>query len=371
MEEDYQGGGAFSHKATTLSTDLRCYFNCPQGFKKDYDLRLHIKLRHANESEAELRNAYQAAEEEIALTSRNASTYKCALCTMSYRDHGGFYGHIRKSHNMQWQDYKDTYGRCEVESAPFECKICGRVVKYARNTVHVHLKNVHRITWPKYLERIRAMRQGRPPEELPNIEFFQCKVCTSSVKFLFRAKHLKGVHKITESEYTELFKDDLAKDTFDQKPSIQPSIPMMDQNNNYEGGFDNSLDMKPTFPQIPLNDNDRVLDNSFDMKPNVQQMNSNIERSPVDNFRHPEPVSNEPMAREEEERRPPKPPKSDIQDKTNKNCSSCSQSFPTRRNFIEHCTTTHNMKFRTQSGATISAGGPSPSPFGQAQLPQY
>jgi len=77
------GGGAnsFSHKAPPCSTDLRCYFQCPEAFKKDVDLRIHLKLRHRNEPEAELRRAYQAAEEEIALVKRSASVFQCALCT--------------------------------------------------------------------------------------------------------------------------------------------------------------------------------------------------------------------------------------------------------------------------------------------------
>ena len=66
---------------------------------------------------------------------------------------------FQTKHNMVWREYKDQYGRCEVESAPFECKICGRVVKYDRNTVHTHLKNVHGINWAMYLDRIRRMRR--------------------------------------------------------------------------------------------------------------------------------------------------------------------------------------------------------------------
>ena len=50
----------------------------------------------------------------------------------------------------------------------------------------------------------------------------------------------------------------------------------------------------------------------------------------------------------------PKPPKSDIQDKTNKTCSSCTITFDSRRSFIEHCTTVHNMRFKTKAGVTIS-----------------
>merc|ERR1712110_927589 len=37
------------------STNLRCYFGCEDTFKKDYDLHLHLKLRHRNEDMNELK----------------------------------------------------------------------------------------------------------------------------------------------------------------------------------------------------------------------------------------------------------------------------------------------------------------------------
>lgn len=70
----------FSHKAPSLATDLHCYFQCPETFKKDYDLRLHLKLRHKNEEPEELSKAYQAAEDEIAFTKRSGSKSQCAIC---------------------------------------------------------------------------------------------------------------------------------------------------------------------------------------------------------------------------------------------------------------------------------------------------
>ena len=201
--------GVSSGGNSSLSTDMRCYFGCDEMFKKDYQLHLHLKLKHRNADPNELRRAYQAADEEIALTRRSGSTFQCAICPKTFNDNGAFYGHIQSKHNMQWKDYKDQYGRCEVESAPFECKICGRVVKYDRNTVHTHLKNVHGITWVIYLDRIRKMQQGEVPDDLPSIETFECRVCNVSVKYL--REHLKNVHKITEAEYEELFKDELLK----------------------------------------------------------------------------------------------------------------------------------------------------------------
>ena len=55
----------FSFSVGGLSTDLQCYFGCDESFKKDYQLHLHLKLKHRNEDPKELEKAYEAAEEEI------------------------------------------------------------------------------------------------------------------------------------------------------------------------------------------------------------------------------------------------------------------------------------------------------------------
>ena len=309
--------GNHTNGNSSLSTDMRCYFGCDEVFKKDYQLHLHLKLKHRNVDQKELIRAYQAADDEIALTRRSGSTFQCAICPKTFNDNGAFYGHIQSKHNMQWKDYKDQYGRCEVESAPFECTICGRVVKYDRNTVHTHLKNVHGITWGIYIDRIRKTRRGEVPDDLPSIETFECKVCNVSVKYL--REHLKNVHKITEAEYEELFKDELTK-----KETNDVSINQKEDSLNRSSNQQSAISEKP---QVDKNGHLKQSNNSTDSMPDYLAPEINL----------------------------PKPPKSDIQDKTNKKCSSCSITFDSRRSFIEHCTTVHNMKFRTKSGATISA----------------
>ena len=113
-----------------LSTDLQCYFQCDEVFKKDYQLHLHLKLRHRDEDPAELERAYEAANEEIALTRRSASLFTCALCPRVFNDNGAFYGHIQNKHEISYMDYKKEYGRCETESQPFECNICAKVIYF-------------------------------------------------------------------------------------------------------------------------------------------------------------------------------------------------------------------------------------------------
>merc|ERR1712223_1371567 len=196
-----RAGGSFSHKAPISALDLRCYFDCPEGFKKDHDLRLHVKLRHRNEDPDELRRAFQAAEEEIALVSRSGCKFQCAICPKQFTSDSSFYDHTQKLHNVSRVQYKERYGTGEVESSSFECKLCGNVLKFVPNNVHRHLKEVHGLNWPKYVERIRKMRRGERPEELPQISHFQCQICNVTVKGL--KDHVWSVHRLSQPEYQD------------------------------------------------------------------------------------------------------------------------------------------------------------------------
>jgi len=319
--------------AEPLSTDLQCYFNCEEVFKKDYQLHLHLKLRHRNEDAAELERAYEAANEEIALTRRSASLFTCALCPRVFNDNGAFYGHIQNKHDISYRDYKDKYGRCETESQPFECKICGKVIKYDRNTVHTHLKNVHGINWTKYLDRIRRLRRGLEPDPLPVMKMVECRVCNVSVKYL--KEHLRNAHKITEKEYQELFSDD----------------------SDMTGG---PLKM---FSEDVLT---QAVHRASPKKMRVTEDNLSILSFPASNHSddymdyldgpkvpksEPTPVSPPPPVGLD--LKVERPPKADIQNKANKTCSVCQVTYEARKSFIEHCQVTHGMKFKTKSGISI------------------
>lgn len=211
--------GGFSHKAPTLPLDLRCYFECQEVFKKDYDLRLHLKIKHRNEDPDELRNAYQAAEEEIALTSRSGCKFICALCKKPFTNDSSLYGHTQKIHKVSWSSYKEKYGTGEVESSSFECKLCGNVLKFVPNNVHRHLKEVHGLNWPKYVDRIRKMRRGERPAELPSIEHYQCMICNVTVKGL--KDHVWNVHRLTEAEYEERIQKMNNGEEPDELPTVE------------------------------------------------------------------------------------------------------------------------------------------------------
>lgn len=199
MKKGGKQDNSFSHKAPSLATDLHCYFQCAETFKKDFDLRLHLRLRHKHEDPNELKRAHQAAEDEISFVRRSGSKFECAICSKTYFSDGSMADHAKKAHDMTWNEYKEKYGRCEVESAPFECKICGSVIKYTTNVVHSHIKRVHGLNWLKYLDRIREMARGEEPEPLPEIERFVCGICNATVKYL--SMHVSQVHKISDLEY--------------------------------------------------------------------------------------------------------------------------------------------------------------------------
>ena len=133
------------------------------------------------------------------LVKRSASVFQCALCPKKFGDYGSFGGHVREVHKMKWPDYLNTHGRCEVESAPFECKICGSVVHYSGIRIDSHLKNVHKITWAEYIDYIRSMQRREQLKELPKIDVYTCKICNASVKFI--KEHLKSTHKVTEHSH--------------------------------------------------------------------------------------------------------------------------------------------------------------------------
>ena len=149
---------------SSLATDLHCYFQCEETFKKDFQLNLHLRLKHKNASPSELDKAFQALDDEVAFTRRSGSTFECAICQKRMVVSDVFYNHTKSVHNMPWPQYKEIYGRCEVESTPFECKICGRVVKWTPTVVHNHLKAVHGLNWERYLDRIRKMSRGEEPD---------------------------------------------------------------------------------------------------------------------------------------------------------------------------------------------------------------
>ncbi|XP_071743490.1 uncharacterized protein [Lepeophtheirus salmonis] len=263
-------GGSNNHS-------LRCRYGCEDVFSKEYQLYLHLRLKH---------DSYDG-DEEGSESNKRGLEEKCYLCRMKFFDVASLMAHISSVHdgpskdnmsNLSGPNSNDSLSTPKNISpsnnnsigGSFECKLCNRNFKYDRTAINEHLQAAHGINWLGYLDRIRVKAD--------------CKICDTSVKNL--KEHLMTVHKLTEKEYEARESD----------KSMNQSALSIDQS---------------------------VSQNADDFL----AVETNI----------------------------PKPPKSDIQNKTNKTCSSCTITFASRRNFIEHCTTVHNMKFKTKSGLTIQA----------------
>ena len=64
-----------------------------------------MKLRHCNKDENELRRAWQAAEQEIAIVKRSASTFQCAMCPNKFAAKGSVSRYVRNAHKKNWFKY--------------------------------------------------------------------------------------------------------------------------------------------------------------------------------------------------------------------------------------------------------------------------
>jgi len=334
-------------KASKLSipraSDLQCYFNCGEVFKKGYDLELHLKLRHKDENPQELARAAEAAKFEIALTRRSGTVYKCAICAKTVQGWSPFWEHIRK-HKVNFHDYRAQYGKCKIESASFQCRICDKVLEYETNIIHKHLQGVHSINWTQYLARVRNVFRGIEQEPLPEVILEQCKLCDQRVKYL--KEHLKNKHGIIKKvpcricdqsfKYLQTHlkrKHGITKDEYDQFLSDR------------EGG-----DMSPT---LDLNENVQVPEmahtecSAMDISDNVRS--SKTSDSSRKHLR--------------------KPTKEEMSDKKVKHCSVCEVQFATRNLFIEHCQTVHHVKFKTKAHGfmNIVASQPQDTPPSSGQ----
>eukprot|EP00092_Neocalanus_flemingeri_P030129 GFUD01032707.1.p1 GENE.GFUD01032707.1~~GFUD01032707.1.p1 ORF type:complete len:653 (-),score=136.83 GFUD01032707.1:29-1936(-) len=324
-------GSSYNLKNSTkisepLASDMQCYFNCGEVFKKSYDLELHLKLRHKEEDPIELARAAESAQFEIALTRRSGTVYQCAMCDKTVQGWSTFWEHIRK-HKVSLHEYRAKYGKCEIISASFQCRVCDKIIKHETNIVHKHLQKVHGISWTQYLARVRGELRGIKQEPLPEVMLEQCTLCDQRVKYIkvhlkskhgiitkvpcqicgesikYLKEHLKRRHGITKDEYDQLLSEDVGEES-----------PKQDLNHNF-----------PT-PKLAQ------------PKVSAPELSGSVPNS----------ITGE-TSRDSSRKRLPKPSKEEMRDKTVKDCSVCDLQFVNRRLFIEHCQIIHDVRFKTKA----------------------
>jgi len=310
-----------------LASDMHCYFNCGEVFKKGYDLQVHIKLRHKGEDPVELARAEDAAKFEIALTKRSACVYKCALCNKTVEGWSSFWDHLRK-HKISVADYKAKYGQCEIETARFQCRICGKVVKHETNIIHKHLQWVHGINWTQYLTRVRLELRGVKQDPLPEVVSEECKICHLKVKYM--KLHMRNKHTFTKKEYCQICDD-----------SYKYLKTHLKNKHGITGDEYDQVTSEATtgFLSHDLNQNSReyqVPDESDASMSSFSEASSKSYNSAL-----------------------PKPSKEEMSDKTVKHCSVCDIQFGSRKDFIDHCQVVHGVRFKTKADHRLWKMSPS------------
>jgi len=218
--------------------------------------------------------------------------------------------------------------------------ICGASVKYQSE----HLRKTHQISIEVYDQIMERKAKGENINKmLPRRKVYECMICNRETMNL--SSHLVRTHQITLERYQQDF--DVKEKTSERKsnPNIKCELSNMNGRNalrNYSGGVDSPVSSQADIEgnnyhtkheELSQSENQSTtsqsqpLDSSFDTVHSYSSGNSMLI----------------------------KPPKSDILNKHNKKCSSCSVIFESRKTFINHCARDHNMTFRAKTGATICA----------------
>jgi len=185
-----------------FSTTFTCSL-CNEHFKRDCDLKIHIRLVHRDESDSKVEQAL----EDISHSKLDGCVYQCKICGNKFNTSTSFMRHAKEIHGLGLKEYNLKYGSAEIISGVFQCKICRKSLKHTRNIITSHMKLVHQISWQEYHSRINENNaetvcrplDERVQEETSSVVIFQCALCDSKVKL--KRQHLDKAHSMDEEVY--------------------------------------------------------------------------------------------------------------------------------------------------------------------------
>ena len=90
----------------------------------------------------------------------NRCKYQCCLCDLITLDHRQMRIHIATQHSMQYDEYCRQYGGTEIVSKRFQCDLCNSEMKFCRQNVYAHMKDVHKMTLAEYETKVGMGRNG-------------------------------------------------------------------------------------------------------------------------------------------------------------------------------------------------------------------
>ena len=98
----------------------------------------------------------------------NRCKFTCGLCDLVTVDSRQMRLHIATHHGMSMDAYTKQYGTTEIVTKKFHCELCNSEMKFCRQNIYAHMKDVHKITLQDYEAQIGMYATDIVPvEDMP------------------------------------------------------------------------------------------------------------------------------------------------------------------------------------------------------------
>ena len=98
----------------------------------------------------------------------NRCKFACGLCDLVTVDSRQMRLHIATHHGMSMDAYTKQYGTTEIVTKKFHCELCNSEMKFCRQNIYAHMKDVHKITLQDYEAQIGMYAiEILPVEDMP------------------------------------------------------------------------------------------------------------------------------------------------------------------------------------------------------------
>ena len=98
----------------------------------------------------------------------NRCKFACGLCDLVTVDSRQMRLHIATHHGMSMDSYTKQYGTTEIVTKKFHCELCNSEMKFCRQNIYAHMKDVHKITLQDYEAQIGMYATDIVPvEDMP------------------------------------------------------------------------------------------------------------------------------------------------------------------------------------------------------------
>ena len=97
--------------------------------------------------------------------------FACGLCDLVTVDSRQMRLHIATHHSLSMDAYHQEYGTTEIVTRKFRCELprCNSEMKFCRQNIYAHMKDVHKITLVDYEAQIGVKAKDIVPvEEMDN-----------------------------------------------------------------------------------------------------------------------------------------------------------------------------------------------------------